>query len=369
MRPDDESNADLQARLARWSEVIGNVQLLTRTFASLTLTDPREIADTLNSLLRTCVGAQRGFALLEDGDDALQVASAQGVPDPAPLVAPDAQALWRQAMAERGAGMLPAADLARHWPARPDFLAADAAWVTIDIQEHAIGLLVVSGRLDGKRFSDEDREFLSAAAGIAAMAFANARARAAQQELIRKVELEAAEAARETKQKEAALIELDRKLAVIDQQRAEIRELSTPMLRVWDGVLALPIIGMMDAQRSVQIMERLLVEITAQRSKFVILDVTGVETVDTMTAGHFVKVIKSAEILVAQCVLTGIRPAIAQTLVQLGVDLGSVTTLATLQDGLRECIDLQQRSQGRRADEPGAAHAKRAGAAADERRR
>lgn len=348
MQPENESESDLRSRLARWREVTGNLQLLTRTLISLTLTDLREISDTLSALLMTCVGAQRGFTLLADGD-ALHVVSAQGLPDPAPIGAPDAQALWRQAMAERGAGILSAAELARHWPARPEVLAADTAWVTVDVQEHAIGLLVVSGKLDGKRFSEEDLEFLSTAAGVAAMAFANAKAQAAQQELIQKVELEAAAAAYEAKQKEAALVELDRKLALIDQQRHEIRELSTPILQVWEGVLALPIIGNVDSQRSAQIMERLLVEMTARRSRFVILDVTGVETVDTMTAGHFVKVIKATEILGARCVLTGIRPAVAQTLVQLGADFAFVTTLGTLQDGLRECIERMQQRQGGRA--------------------
>lgn len=136
--------------------------------------------------------------------------------------------------------------------------------------------------------------------------------------------------------------ELEQKLAVIDRQRAAIRELSTPVLQLWDGVLALPIIGVVDSRRSAEIMERLLTELSSQQARYVILDITGVEVVDTKTADHFVKVMKAAELLGSHCMLTGIRPAVAQTLVELGVDLSSIVTLRTLQDGLRQCIKLME---------------------------
>jgi rsbT co-antagonist protein RsbR len=85
-------------------------------------------------------------------------------------------------------------------------------------------------------------------------------------------------------------------------------------------------------------MERLLTEVSRKQAKFVILDITGVDVVDTRTADHFVKVIKAAQLIGATCVLTGIQPAVAQTLVDLGVDLGDLATLRNLRDGLRECI-------------------------------
>jgi rsbT co-antagonist protein RsbR len=92
-------------------------------------------------------------------------------------------------------------------------------------------------------------------------------------------------------------------------------------------------------------MERLLDEIVARQSRFVILDITGVEIVDTKTADNFIKVMKAAQLLGARCVLTGIRPAVAQTLVDLGLDLSSIATLRNLQEGLREC--LRQMDRGR----------------------
>lgn len=117
-----------------------------------------------------------------------------------------------------------------------------------------------------------------------------------------------------------------------------VRQLQTPILQLWDDVLALPVIGMVDSRRSAEMMETLLQEIVKNRCKYVILDITGVEIVDTRTADHFVKVMKSAELLGTRCVMTGIRPAVAQTLVELGVDLASINTLRNLQEGLRFCL-------------------------------
>jgi len=117
-----------------------------------------------------------------------------------------------------------------------------------------------------------------------------------------------------------------------------VRQLQTPILEIWDDVLALPVIGMVDSRRSQEMMETLLSEIVSNRCKFVILDITGVEIVDTRTADHFVKVMKSAELLGTRCIMTGIRPAVAQTLVELGVDLSSIRTLRNLQEGLRYCL-------------------------------
>ncbi len=132
--------------------------------------------------------------------------------------------------------------------------------------------------------------------------------------------------------------EIDNQVETIRRQQFAIQELSTPILQLWDNVLALPIIGVVDTRRSADIMERLLEEVTTRQSKFVILDITGVEVVDTKTADHFIKVIKAAELLGSTCILTGIRPAVAQTLVELGIELSSIATLRNLQEGLKECL-------------------------------
>ncbi len=124
-----------------------------------------------------------------------------------------------------------------------------------------------------------------------------------------------------------------------------VKQLQTPILRVWDDVLALPVIGMVDSRRSAEMMETLLTEVVERRCKYVIIDITGVEIVDTKTADHFIKIMKSAELLGTHCIMTGIQPAVAQTLVELGVDLSSIRTLRNLQEGLRECLRDMERTK------------------------
>ncbi len=126
-------------------------------------------------------------------------------------------------------------------------------------------------------------------------------------------------------------------------QQMVIQELSTPLLQIWEGVLVLPVIGVVDTRRSAQIMERMLAEIVARQARYVILDITGVEVVDTRTADHFIKVVKASSLLGARCIITGIRPAVAQTLVDIGVDLSRIKTLGNLREGLAECIRLLEK--------------------------
>ena len=192
--------------------------------------------------------------------------------------------------------------------------------------------------IDAGAVSAEELEFLAALSGIAAMALAGADAHAEQRKLLEEVEEQATVAQLQAAEKEAALEELDQKLEIIKHQQFAIQELSTPILELWEDVLALPVIGVVDSRRSAEIMERLLSAITSHQSRFVIIDITGVDVVDTKTADHFVKVIKAAELLGTTCILTGIQPAVAQTLVQIGVDLSRVITLRNLRDGLRECL-------------------------------
>jgi rsbT co-antagonist protein RsbR len=126
-----------------------------------------------------------------------------------------------------------------------------------------------------------------------------------------------------------------------------VAELSTPILEVWDDVLALPVIGVVDSRRSAEMMARLLEEITRTQCRFVILDVTGVDVVDTSTADRFIQLVHAVELIGARCMLTGIRSAVAQTLVSLGMDLGPLTTLRTLKHGIRECLRLMALEQDR----------------------
>lgn len=122
------------------------------------------------------------------------------------------------------------------------------------------------------------------------------------------------------------------------RQRQAITELSTPIMEVWDDVLVVPIIGMVDTERSIDIMERVLASIAMQGARCLIIDITGVDTVDTRTADYLIKIVEAAKLLGAFCVVTGIGPGVAQTLVALGVDLSQVATLRNLKQGLRACL-------------------------------
>lgn len=138
---------------------------------------------------------------------------------------------------------------------------------------------------------------------------------------------------------------LEDALDTIKSQQRSISELSTPALQLWNDVLAMPIIGVVDTKRSMEIMERLLSEVANRQTRFVILDITGVEVVDTRTADHFIKVAHATRLLGAHCIVSGIRPAVAQTLVEIGVDMGGIHTVATMKDALRECLRRMGRLQ------------------------
>jgi len=127
---------------------------------------------------------------------------------------------------------------------------------------------------------------------------------------------------------------LNRREQVIKAQALAIQELSAPVIQVWNGILALPLIGAIDTQRAKGIMENLLREVVRTKSPHVIIDITGVPIVDTGVAERLIKTVEAARLVGAECVMTGIRPEVAQTLVMLGVNLGDIVTKATLQSGL-----------------------------------
>jgi rsbT co-antagonist protein RsbR len=134
---------------------------------------------------------------------------------------------------------------------------------------------------------------------------------------------------------------LERIQEVVKTQRQAILELSTPVIQIWEGILVLPLIGTIDSVRTRQIMENVLTRVVETQAETVILDLTGVSVVDTAVAHHLMKTVEAAELLGTRCILTGISPAIAQTIVHLGVDLGHIQTAATLKNGLQ--LALQKR--------------------------
>lgn len=137
---------------------------------------------------------------------------------------------------------------------------------------------------------------------------------------------------------------LEEKERTIYAQEAELRETATPITQIWDGVLTLPIIGTLDSSRTMLIMEALLNRIAQDRAQAVVMDLTGVKNIDSQVSHHLIQMVRAVQLMGSDAILTGIRPEIARALTSLNIDLGNVTTRASLSDGLKEAfrrMDIQ----------------------------
>jgi rsbT co-antagonist protein RsbR len=140
--------------------------------------------------------------------------------------------------------------------------------------------------------------------------------------------------------------------SLIAEQSQQLLELSTPVVKLWDGVVAVPLIGTLDSARSQVVMERLLEALVDTGSPFAILDITGVPAVDTQVAQHILKTVVAAQLMGAQCIISGIRPQIAQTIVSLGIEFGDIVTKANLADALQYALRASGVDMVRRANKP-----------------
>ena len=136
---------------------------------------------------------------------------------------------------------------------------------------------------------------------------------------------------------------------LIARQQEELIELSTPVVQLWDGILALPLIGTLDSERTQVVMENLLERLVSTGSSIAVIDITGVPTVDTLVAQHLLKTVAAAQLMGADCIISGIRPQIAQTIVHLGIDLSSVATKASLADAFGLALKRRGLAVGRAA--------------------
>jgi len=131
---------------------------------------------------------------------------------------------------------------------------------------------------------------------------------------------------------------LDEREATLEAQQAELRETSTPITEIWDGVLTLPIIGTLDSSRTMLVMEALLNRIAKDRAKAVVMDLTGVKSIDSQVSHHLIQMVRAVQLMGADPIVTGIHPEIARALVSLNIDLDNVTTRASMADGLKEAF-------------------------------
>ncbi|WP_438036187.1 STAS domain-containing protein [Sorangium sp. So ce204] len=155
---------------------------------------------------------------------------------------------------------------------------------------------------------------------------------------LHKLKREVDERARIAEELQRTEQELRDKLSLIERQQHELRALATPIIQVWDGVLTLPLIGTLDGVRAGVITEELLDAIVRTGSRYAILDMTGVDSIDGETADHVIRIIRAVELLGAKGVITGVRPAVAALITSLGLELSAVTTQRNLREGLRMCI-------------------------------
>jgi rsbT co-antagonist protein RsbR len=132
--------------------------------------------------------------------------------------------------------------------------------------------------------------------------------------------------------------ELEEQLSTIEKQRAAIKELSTPMIEVWAGVLCVPIVGVIDSSRAAEMTMALLTAVVEKKVRFTIIDITGIEAMDTRATDHFLRMARSVRLLGAECVLSGINPNVARSIIHMGVELSGIQTYRSLRDALQHHV-------------------------------
>ena len=140
--------------------------------------------------------------------------------------------------------------------------------------------------------------------------------------------------------------ELEEQLATIEKQRAAIKELSTPMIEIWAGVLCVPIVGVIDSSRAAEMTSALLSAVVEKKVRFTIIDITGIEAMDTRATDHFLRMARSVRLLGAECVLSGINPNVARSIIHMGVELSGIQTYRSLRDALQHHVSRQERRAG-----------------------
>lgn len=142
--------------------------------------------------------------------------------------------------------------------------------------------------------------------------------------------------------------EIEDQVATIEKQRAAIKELSTPMIEVWSGVLCVPIVGVIDSSRAAEMTSALLSAVVEKKVRFTIIDITGIEAMDTRATDHFLRMARSVRLLGAECVLSGINPNVARSIIHMGVELSGIETYRSLRDALQRYVKRTRKAQDER---------------------
>ncbi len=317
-----QTQSDSAQALVELEEGIANLQLITQTFTSLSLHDRPAVADTLLALLKGFSGASAGFVLLVDERSGeLRVGARQDGPKPGELLSPERAALWREILAAHETRSV-----------EPDAWKGDERLLVtpISIREQAVALIALA-KPPADSFTRAQRTLVATAAVIGGQAMASGDA-------IREQERHSARAERDAREKAKLSEDLDRQLRIAEAQHQEIVELSSSVLELWGGVVLVPLVGTIDTQRGSEITERVLTALTSKRAHYVLLDVTGVQHVDTNAINQLLRMVGSVKLLGAKALITGIRPELAQTMIGLGFDVSTIRTARSLREGLHRCL-------------------------------
>jgi anti-anti-sigma regulatory factor len=331
-------NETLRKRLERGETMIQAYQYAMNTLTYLAFDSLPPFLDTVISLSCSLFGATRGCLFLSEDGETLSHRAGFGLPPgpegPPPLLL---GGLLGAAASER------APLLCRTWAdrsdlatlPRPAFVEPPFILVSIDVHDSPVGVLYLGQERPDAAWEWVEPHYYKFFSGVAATAVANCQSLLRANALTRKVEENRDELEGKNRDLDQRTRELQEKIETIQVQQEEIQRLGTPVVALYDSVLCVPLIGVLDSQRAQQAMEVLLEQIIKEKAKIVIVDITGVPLVDSLVANHLAQTMAAVKLIGAEGILTGISAGVAQTLVKMGVSIGEIVTRRTLADGLK----------------------------------
>ena len=308
------------------------------TLASLMFERVEDVCDTILSLAISETDASGGAILLSDlSDDGLPLhnrlksVARSGLTLPADIGVAGA---WSSILRD----LMPAALSADEPGALPDLVPhrSGGRLLSVPVISRGDGIGAVVLQLPNLSPVDEPSmlRMLRIVSSIAAMSVVNVRNREAERALRDRIEDQAATARKDADARREALEKVEQQLSIIREQEAAIRSLSSPIIRVWDGVIALPVIGHVDSERAGDMTHRLLEQVVQTGSQVAIVDLTGVDHVDTHTTSHLLRMAQSVRLLGARCVLAGVTSRVARVMVNMHVEMGDTITFGDLRSAL-----------------------------------
>jgi anti-anti-sigma regulatory factor len=336
----EHANAELCARLDAGKKLIQSFQFALNTVIYISYDDLRDLLDTIVSLSCSAFEAKRGCIFFTTDDTTYDLTSGFNVEGIEPVGIREGLV---GAAAEKRVPLV-----VTDWSdapelqsvTRPSFIEPPFVLTSIDIHDSPVGVIYLGFEPGNSLLEEIEPEYFKLFSGVAATSISSCRAliqakKLTETVLVQRDELKTTNVALEQQAEEQREY-----VETIKIQQEEIQRLSTPVVSIWDRVLCLPLVGVLDSQRAQQAMEVLLQQIIDEKAKVAIVDITGVPFVDTLVANHLAQTMAAVRLIGATGLLTGISANVAQTLVRMGVDISEITMRRTLADGLKFAITL-----------------------------